>query len=142
MRRENPVHAILSGVEPVLDQLERFSVEVYQRTGASSVVSSRRRLNVGNDKLRTCQWLEANGMLFPLYTTADDDSGLRSLLEAAGFPLIAKPGVGKGAQGIRMIHSMPQIWIRSKAGQTIPYRSTSVIQSLSIPLAVFLAVMA
>jgi len=107
-RRES-IHAILSGVEAVLIQLARFSAEIFERTGAKCVVSSEKCLNIGNDKYLTCGWLEENGLPYPRYAVADDRAGLKALLETAGFPLLAKPRTGKGAQGVCAVRTRSEL---------------------------------
>src|SRR5271166_3336428 len=67
--RTEQVHAVLSGVEPVLNVLAREAEKIYAQTGAVCIVSSIECLAIGNDKLLTAQWLRDHGFPFP--KTAD-----------------------------------------------------------------------
>jgi len=98
--RDEQVHAILSGVEPVLKVLSREALRIRTETGAIPIASSPECLAIGGDKLVTCQWLERHGLAFPRYADAADTVAVNALVEASGYPLIAKPRHGKGAEGV------------------------------------------
>jgi carbamoyl-phosphate synthase large subunit len=97
------VDAILSGVEPVLAVLAAEAAAVRERTGAVCVVSRPETLEIGQDKLRTCQWLEAQDLPCPAYADAADAHALAALERRIGYPLLAKPRWGKGGEGISLI---------------------------------------
>lgn len=107
--RNERIRVVLSGVEPVLDRLAEYSSRVYEETGALCIVSPADRLAIGNDKLLTCQWLEAHGLGAPRHASAQDRAALESLVARCGFPLIAKPRRGKSAQGIFRLHDCQQL---------------------------------
>jgi len=94
------VDAVLSGSEPVLAALSASAAEIEERTGAVCVVSPPEVLEVGQDKLLTCRWLEQNGLAHPRFADAEDETAVAALLEDRGYPVVAKPRVGKGAQGV------------------------------------------
>jgi carbamoyl-phosphate synthase large subunit len=98
--RTEHVQAILSGVEPILTILADQAEKIQAETGAVCIVSSAKCLTVGNDKLLTSQWLRDNGFAFPRTADAADPEGVKALLRACGYPLIAKPRYGKGARGV------------------------------------------
>lgn len=98
-RREN-VQVILSGVEPVLDVLAEHTAAIQVQTGATCLVSASAQLAISRDKLATCQWLESHGLSYPRYAPADDAPALARLVAECGFPLLAKPRLGKGGQGV------------------------------------------
>jgi carbamoyl-phosphate synthase large subunit len=87
-------------VEPVLQVLSREALRIRTETGSIPIVSSPECLAIGDDKLVTCQWLERHGFAFPQYADAKDAVAVNALVEACGYPLIAKPRNGKGAEGI------------------------------------------
>jgi carbamoyl-phosphate synthase large subunit len=97
--RREKIHGILSGVEPVLDMLARHQAEIKNQTGAICVLNSPESLNVGRDKLTTCEWLRDHGFGYPRFASSGEASSLAALA-AGGFPLIAKPRTGKGSAGI------------------------------------------
>jgi carbamoyl-phosphate synthase large subunit len=98
--REEGIHAILSGVEPVLKVLSREVARIQAETGAIALVSSPECLAVGDDKLATCRWLEAHGLAFPAYADSEDATAVQALVNSCGYPLLAKPRQGKGAEGV------------------------------------------
>ncbi|HKS67493.1 MAG TPA: ATP-grasp domain-containing protein [Candidatus Acidoferrales bacterium] len=97
-RRER-IHAVLSGVEPVLARISEHAEEIRRETGAIPIVSQPDKLAIADDKLRTCQWLRDNGFAYPLFADSTDQSQVDELVRRCGFPLIAKPRSGKGANG-------------------------------------------
>ncbi len=103
--RTEQVQAILSGVEPVLTVLADQAEKIRAETGALPVVSNAKCLAVGNDKLLTSQWLKDNGFPYPKTADSADSEGVKELVLACGYPLIAKPRWGKGAHGVFQIHS-------------------------------------
>ena len=107
--REEKVHAVLSGVEPVLDVLGRDASRIRKETGAIAIVSSPECLAIGADKLLTCQWLEQHGLEFPRYANAADPAAVRALVQSCGYPVIAKPRRGKGAQGVLEVHGETEL---------------------------------
>ena len=98
--REEHVHAVLSGVEPVLDVLSGCAPELRRQTGAVAIVSRPEVLAIGHDKLRTCQWLKEHGLAYPRYADAEDRGAVERLLAQCGFPLVVKPRRGKGSHGL------------------------------------------
>jgi carbamoyl-phosphate synthase large subunit len=102
--REEQVHAVLSGVEPVLTVLADQAEKIHAETGALCIVSPASCLAVGNDKLLTSQWLKDNGFASPKTADSADSERVDELLRACGYPLIAKPRWGKGAHGVFRVH--------------------------------------
>lgn len=94
------IDAVLSGVEPVLNVLEKHAAALQQGTGAVCIVSGAAQLQLGADKLLTCQWLQQKGFNYPQYADAADARAVRELIELCGYPLVAKPRGGKSAEGI------------------------------------------
>ena len=107
--RKEGVHAILSGVEPVLTVLALHASKIQQESGAICITSPPTCLSIGDDKLATCQWLESHGLNFPRYAASEDRSAVAHLLQTCGFPLFAKPRTGKSAQGLVEIHSPAEL---------------------------------
>lgn len=103
-RREG-VRAILSGVEAVLRVLAAHHEEIERETGARVIVSGPDVLAIGDDKLVTARWLAAQGCHAPRTVDATDTAAVSALVIACGFPLIAKPRVGKGHAGVLMVHT-------------------------------------
>lgn len=125
-RRER-VRAIFSGVEPVLDVLARNVERIHIETGAIPIVSSPECLGVGDDKLYTCRWLRDHDFPFPRHAAAEDDEAVGALVRECGFPLIAKPRMGKGARGIFEVQDEETLrWVTSRKGYVVE-------ESLGVP---------
>jgi carbamoyl-phosphate synthase large subunit len=118
--QEEDIHVVLSGAEPVLAVLARHTADIRRRTGAVCIVSDPSRLAVGDDKLYTCQWLEANGLNCPRYAASGDDAAIARLVTDCGYPLIAKPRVGKGARGLIEIRNEADLaYASAQAGYVV-----------------------
>jgi carbamoyl-phosphate synthase large subunit len=98
--RREEIHAVLSGVEPVLDALLLHHDRILSATGAICLANAPPAVAVGRDKLRTCEWLRDHGFAYPAFAASEDLEGLRALVASVGFPLLAKPRAGKGSSGI------------------------------------------
>ena len=98
------VHAVLSGVEPILAVLAREAAKIRDTTGAICIVSRPECLAIGDDKLLTCQWLQAQGFRFPRYAASENEECVNALVRG-GYPLIAKPRHGKGGHGVFTVNS-------------------------------------
>lgn len=103
-RRES-VDAILSGAEAVLTVLSHHRETIERDTGAICLVSDDEIMEIGDDKLNTCQWLEARGLPHPAFARADAPEDARRLVEASGYPLVAKPRRGGGSRGLFLVEN-------------------------------------
>lgn len=103
------VGAILTGVEPVVAVLSKNRVQIEQATGVVCLVSNPSVLEIGDDKLRTCEWLAERGLRYPRYAASEDIRGLSNLAEDVGFPLVAKPRFGKGADQVRLLRTREEL---------------------------------
>ncbi len=103
------IDAIMSGSELVLEALAPHAGYLTTETGAVSIVSPPEVLRTGRDKLLTCRWLEASGLPFPGYADLSDEAQVDALVADYGFPLIAKPRLGKGSDGILIVRDQPDL---------------------------------
>lgn len=94
------IDVILTGVEPVLFVLAEHAEEIKKSCGTFCLVSPPSILNLAQDKLKTCLWLEKQGFHFPQYKLASPLLSLDQLWSDASFPLIAKPRYGRSGSGI------------------------------------------
>lgn len=97
--REEEVDVVMSGTEPVLAVLSEKSDELRERCGTRTIVSTPECLAIGHDKLRTAEWLAANGFNAPRSAAAQDQEAVAALVKDCGLPLIAKPRAGRSAEG-------------------------------------------
>ncbi len=103
-RRES-VDAILSGAEAVLMTLARHRAQIERETGASCLVSTWDVMAIGDDKLKTCQWLAEHGLPHPAFAHAEAPDDVTRLVMAAGYPLVAKPRRGGGSRGLFLVEN-------------------------------------
>lgn len=99
----------MSGVEPVLSVLSEQATTIERDSGARAVVSPPPVLRIGEDKLTTSRWLEEQGLPHPATAAAQDEDGVDRLLSEVGFPLIAKPRLGKGSVGVSEVHDADEL---------------------------------
>jgi len=118
--RHHAVDAVLSGVEEVLEVLSRHRDEVRRETGAVCIVGEPGTLAVGNDKLKTCEWLAENGFAYPAFAAATDTPAVAALAADCGFPLVAKPRRGKGSTGFMVLEDERDLeWAKGRAGYVV-----------------------
>ncbi len=98
--RDEGIEAILSGVEPVLTVLSQHADMIRRETGAIPIVSSPEHLEIGGDKLLTCEWLRDHGFNYPRHAPSGNRALAEKLAAECGFPLIAKPRSGRSGAGI------------------------------------------
>jgi len=103
-RRES-VDAILSGCEPVLTVMARHRKIIERDSGALCLVSDFETMEIGDDKLKTCEWLAAQGLPHPAFARADAPEAVAQLVASVGYPLIAKPRRGGGSRGIFVVEN-------------------------------------
>jgi len=103
-RRES-VDAVLSGAEAVLTVLAHHRIAIERDTGAVCLVSDLGTMEIGDDKLKTCEWLEALGLPHPAFARADAPEDARRLVERSGYPLVAKPRRGGGSRGLFLVEN-------------------------------------
>jgi carbamoyl-phosphate synthase large subunit len=106
---EESVDAILSGVEPVLAVLVLHQVLIRETTGAICVVNAAHAMEIGADKLLTCEWLRNQNLPHPAFAASEDTEAIKLLVQECGFPLIAKPRLGKGSQGILVLRTKAEL---------------------------------
>jgi carbamoyl-phosphate synthase large subunit len=103
--RAEDIKAILSGAEPVLMALAQHQQQIESETGAKCLCSPLGVLEIGDDKLKTCRWLEENELPVPAYADARDSTSVDALVAKVGYPLIAKPRRGGGARGVILVEN-------------------------------------
>ena len=69
--------------------------------GAFALVGSREAVDICSDKYRTAKVFRAAGL--PFTETAASREEIEALLDACGFPLLAKPRRGYGSRGVRVL---------------------------------------
>lgn len=98
------IDMVFTGVEENIMALESHR-NVLNSLGIPFVASPIEYLTIGNNKLSTCVWLKENGLNYPDFAMMDNMEEVCRIVQLKGFPLIAKPCIGKGSQGIIIIHN-------------------------------------
>lgn len=113
---EERVQLVFPGSEKELDLLARHAEMLRAETGAIVVASPPEGLRVALDKWETCRFLERAGLNFPRYARLGVAGEVEQLIEACGFPLIAKPCRGTGARGLAKVTSRGEIEALRESG--------------------------
>jgi carbamoyl-phosphate synthase large subunit len=107
--KRHSVDVILSGVEEVLDTASLHAQRIAAETDAVLIVSPHEKLQTCRNKMSTALWLKNHGLPFPRSAMSDDNDGVKRLVDRVGFPLFAKPAIGKGSLGIRRINNAAEL---------------------------------
>ncbi len=118
------INLVLSGVEENIFAISNNIAKLKSATNAIFIVANREQLEIGNDKLKTCQWLKNNNFNYPQYADAQNKKDIEKLLNKTSFPIIAKPRNGKGSKGIFVINS------KNELDKLIPELGNYVVQEM------------
>lgn len=104
--RKKEIDMTFTGVEENINTFVYDRERIEKESKAKFVYPEKKVWEIGRDKLRTCQWLKENGMPYPDYALASDDKEIVALINRVGFPLIAKPRIGKSSHGIIKVEKL------------------------------------
>jgi carbamoyl-phosphate synthase large subunit len=99
------VHILFPGSEKELKVLAENAESLLAETGTIVVANPPHMLRIALDKWETCRFLEKAGLNFPLYARPEVADEVERLIDACGFPLIAKPCNGTGGRGLCKVTS-------------------------------------
>lgn len=106
--KEN-IDIVLTGVEEniyaIMEQIELFN----SKTNAIFIASDFEKLTIGQDKYLTCKWLEENNCNYPKYCRLEDSTAVETLIKEVGFPLVAKPCIGKSSRGVYLVKNRVEL---------------------------------
>lgn len=100
---EKKVDIVFSGVEEILIEISKNINFLRSGTKAVFVVSEYEKLVIGQDKYKTCAWLQENHCNYPRYCLLTNGSDVRRLVKDIGYPVIIKPIRGKSSQGVKVL---------------------------------------
>lgn len=103
------IDIIFTGVEENVIALEAGRQYLEGHTDAIFVASDYEHLQIGQNKYATAKWLKDNGCNYPMFANLSDEKAVNELIKSIGFPLIAKPNLGKGASGLFVAHSVDDL---------------------------------
>lgn len=106
-KKEN-IDIIFSGVEENIEAMEKHR-DLLNQVKSIFISASLEFLKIGNNKLKTCQWLKENGCNYPKFAEASNMDNINALVAEVGFPLLAKPIIGKGSTGVMVVRNKEEL---------------------------------
>lgn len=106
---QESIDIVLTGVEENICAIQKQINKFQTGTNAVFVASDYDKLMIGQDKFLTCEWLKENGCNYPKYCKMEDTDAVEKIVKEAGFPLVAKPRMGKSSQGVFLLHSREEL---------------------------------
>lgn len=107
------IDIVLTGVEENILEIEK-NIDLFNTsTKTAFIASSYEKLLIGQDKYKTCEWLKQNNCNYPQYCRLNNLNNVHKLINKVGFPLIAKPCLGKSSLGVHLItckNELEKIW--------------------------------
>jgi len=104
------VSIIFTGVEEIIFALELNKEKLQKNTNCIFISSEIEKLEIANNKYLTAKFLKKNGLNYPESANLSDLSATKELIKRCGFPLIAKPNMGKGSIGIVKLNSEKDLY--------------------------------
>lgn len=99
------INMVLTGVEEIIDSISKNYDYIKRKTNTLFKFNNYNKFLIGQDKLKTCEWLKENGCNFPRYCKSGNLNSLNDLLGGGEISVIAKPRIGKGSYGVFKINS-------------------------------------
>ncbi len=106
--KKEDVDIIFSGVEENIEAMEKQR-NLLNHIKSIFISAPLEFLLIGNNKLKTCQWLKNNGCNYPKFAEISKKDDVKSLITEIGFPLLAKPIIGKGSAGVMIVHNEEEL---------------------------------
>jgi carbamoyl-phosphate synthase large subunit len=103
------IDIVFTGVEENINKIAANIEEFENGTRAIFKCTPYESLKVGQDKLETSIWLKNNGCNYPKFSKSEDTKQVAQLIDEVGYPLIAKPRMGKGSNGIIKIENQKDL---------------------------------
>lgn len=97
------IDLVISGVDEVNEALSNRKSNSRK---AIYLTPEAHNIEIFKDKLKTVNWLQANGIDYPITIDLDSISAIESVETALALPLIVKPRLGKGSNGIAIIRDI------------------------------------
>lgn len=113
LQKENP-EAIYVCSPSELEFYCRTKDELEKKYNLSIFVNSLDVVCIGSDKLKTANFLKDYGFAYPETTLADDEDGIKELVNRFGFPLFMKPRKGFTSFDVFTVNSYEQIHAAKK----------------------------
>jgi carbamoyl-phosphate synthase large subunit len=110
LSKDHQIKAIFIGSTAELSFYARNRESLERSTGAKVFVNSPTVIELCTDKWLTMCHLSRFGFQIPATIRyPEDDDMLSSFIESTGFPLIVKPRMGKGSEGVVLVQDRQQL---------------------------------
>lgn len=103
------IDLVLSGVEENIYTISKNIEKLKFETNSIFIVANTEQLEIGNDKLKTCEWLKHNKLNYPEFADAQNKEEIEKLVKNVGFPIIVKPRNGKGSKGLFIVNNRDEL---------------------------------
>lgn len=113
------IDIVLTGVEENIIEIAAHIDEFHNKTKSLFICSPYKKLQIGQDKLKTNIWLKENGCNYPQFAISNDTKNIKLLVKNVGYPMIAKPIKGKGSKGIFTINNKDDLTKATKLSNYI-----------------------
>lgn len=100
------IDVVLSGVEEV--NLALADRSITGKTKPIYLIPEKIHMQCFSDKLLTTEWLQSNGINYPVTFNLNSTTDISSIYSKLSKPFIIKPRFGKGSQGVHLIDSYDQ----------------------------------
>ena len=102
--REHRIDVVLCDASDFIGIAARRA-DLERASGARILVQPEAVIAIAENKLRTGRWLDENGFAHPAFAPGDDVAAVAALVRDHGYPLIAKPYVGRGSSGMAILRN-------------------------------------
>lgn len=108
--KEHQIKAIYTGSTAELSFYAKNRESLEKSTGAKVFVNSPTVIEICSDKWLTMCHLSRSGFQIPASIRYPEDAGmLSSFIKSVGFPLIVKPRMGRGSEGVVLVKDKQQL---------------------------------
>jgi carbamoyl-phosphate synthase large subunit len=105
---KHKIDFILTGVEEIIITLSNNSEKIKQSTNAIFISSRYQSLLIGQNKLLSNEFLKNYNLPHPKFALETMEN-VKLLVKEVGFPIIAKPILGKGSRGIFLLKDSKEL---------------------------------
>ncbi len=112
IKRERPSLLIPTVSEelPVISRLKK----VIEAEGCTVLISPPAAVDIANDKLKTAMIMAGHGI--PVPVSFDDNTSREFIVRELGFPLLSKPRIGRGGEGVTLYYNLEELFQETRTG--------------------------
>lgn len=98
------IDILFVGVDFELKLFSKHKVLIEQKTKCKVIISSKKTIEIGNDKFLTYKFLKNNNLFYPITYLPDEVD-----FEKIDFPVIVKPRVGARSRGVFKVNNKSEL---------------------------------